>query len=471
MKKEIKIPQISEDADEATVAKVHVSEGDDIRKGDDLIAVESDKASVDIPNEEGDGTVKEIKVSEGDTVHVGDVILILEMAGEDDEEEEEEDSDAADKEEKEKKKGKDKKEKKKPKSDPEDDEGDEKDESEEDEGDSKADEEGDEKEEETDDSEEEGESDEEVEDALEGEQERSEKSGSANAPAAPLARKFARELGIDITDLRSGDPEHRITREDVMAYAKKLIQSAGHRTGGSVEPIELPDFSQWGETEREPLSGIRTAVAKNTTLSWQNIPHVTQHDKADITELQHFREKLAEQDRKLSITALFAKITVEALQKFPRFNSSLDMRNRELILKKYYNLGIAVDTEDGLLMPVIKHADQKSLEELNEELQDLAQKARDRKLKPAEMRGGNFSISNLGGIGGSAFTPVIFPPQVAILGISQPQVEARWLGDEFVPADICTLSLSYDHRVIDGADAARFLRWICEVIEEPLNLL
>lgn len=470
MTKEVKIPQISEDADVATVADVYVSEGDEIKKGDDLIAVESDKATVDIPNEEGDGTVKEIKVSQGDEVHVGDVILILEVEGEGESEAE----------------GEDKEEKPQKKKDTKDSGS----------GD-KAEEEGQEE-----DSEEEGEEEPEEEKKEKGDkQEKKEKDSgdeteqaeeegkegkpkpkaedgdersADDVPAAPLARKFARELGIDIKDLKTDDPEQRITREDVMEYAKKLISQKGggeKKAGEGIEPIQLPDFSQWGETEREPLSGIRAAVAKNTRLSWQNIPHVTQHDRADLTELQRFREKMAEKDHKISITSIFAKICVAALEQFPRFNSSLDLDNRELILKKYINIGIAVDTDDGLLMPVIKNADKKSLDELNGELGQLAAKARDRKLKPEEMKGGNFTISNLGGIGGTAFTPVIFPPQVAILGMSSSSIEPRWIEDEFVPAEMTTLSLSYDHRVIDGADAARFLRWICEVIEEPFNLL
>lgn len=525
MKKEIKIPQISEDADEATVAKVYVSEGDEIKKGDDLIAVESDKASVDIPNEEADGTVKEVKVSEGDTVKVGDVIIILEVEGDDSDSDDDPDSEQEDS-------GEGKKSEKKEKdagseggeedSDPDSDErkeekdGDpdsdrevekerEKEEGKEEDSekdDEKAQEDADKKEEDEDedpDSDRDGEGkepDKKSKEKEDGEKKDKKKSKSdkekdaeedpdsdgdgdpaasaeGDSPSAPLAKKFARELGIDIKDLQGDGREERITREDVMDYARKLIQTGGGKKGapGGVEPIELPDFSQWGDTEREPLSGIRMAVAKNTKLSWQNIPHVTQHDKADLTELQRFREKMAEKDRKLSITAIMAKICVAALEQFPRFNSSLDLENHELILKKYCNIGIAVDTDDGLLMPVIKNAEEKSLDDINKELKELAEKARDRKLKPEEMKGGNFTISNLGGIGGTSFTPVIFPPQVAILGMSKSAIEPVWIEDEFVPAEMTILSLSYDHRVIDGADAARFLRWICEVIEEPFNLL
>lgn len=490
MTKEVKIPQISEDADVATVGKIHVSEGDEIKKGDDLIAVESDKATVDIPNEEGDGTVKEIKVSEGDEVKVGDVILILEMEAEEEGESEDkgegegegESESEGDEEEKDKKKGKKKK-------DSEEEENEEKEESEKDEesDDDEEREKADDKEGDED-KEKEVKAEDEEQDSEESEAEQEGKQGkpepgdnededrdAEDVPAAPLARKFARELGIDIDELKTEDPEQRITREDVMEHAKKLIQQKGgggeRKAAAGVEPIQLPDFSQWGETERQPLSGIRAAVAKNTRLSWQNIPHVTQHDRADLTELQRFREKMAEKDQKISITSVFAKICVAALEQFPMFNSSLDLENRELILKKYYNIGIAVDTDDGLMMPVIKNANQLSLDELNEELVNLAKKARERKLKPEEMKGGNFTISNLGGIGGTAFTPVIFPPQVAILGMSSSSIEPRWIEDEFVPAEMTTLSLSYDHRVIDGADAARFLRWICEVIEEPFNLL
>ncbi len=493
MTKEIKIPQISEDADEATVSKVYVSEGDTIKKGDNLIGVESDKAAVDIPNEEADGTVKEIKVSEGDTVKVGDVILTLETGeGKADEKKDtdKEEDDKKDEEEprEDKSEGSDnnksdgKEDVKKSEEKEEDEDGDkedqeEEDEKEEDEKDEDEEDDGEKKESEDDEvkeDEEKAEKPADKKDEDEGDEMDSEESDSKDegAPAAPLAKKFARELGIEIEDLLGADPEKRVTREDVMAHARKLIQQKGTAAGGGgVQPIELPDFSKWGETEREPLSGIRAAVAKNTTLSWQNIPHVTQHDRADLTELQRFREKMAEKDRKLSITAIMAKICVAALEQFPRFNSSLDMAANELVLKKYINIGIAVDTDDGLLMPVIKNADEKSLDEINEELKNLAEKARNRKLKPDEMKGGNFTVSNLGGIGGSSFTPVIFPPQVAILGMSRSFIEPKWIEDEFVPAEMTTLSLSYDHRVIDGADAARFLRWICEVIEEPFNLL
>ncbi|MDZ7848864.1 MAG: 2-oxo acid dehydrogenase subunit E2 [Owenweeksia sp.] len=454
MTKEIKIPQISEDADVATVADIYVSEGDEVKKGQDLIAVDSDKASVDIPNEEGPGTIKEIKVSEGDEVKVGDVILILEVADEEGGEAPDEEDDQADESREETAKK---------------DQG--KNSSKESEGADK------------DSSQDEKKSQEKEKDTAQKgqveEEEKGEKPGASDdVPAAPLARKFARELGIDLQELKTNDPGQRITREDVMEHAKSMIQSRGGARptqpvkGDGIEPISLPDFSQWGETERVPLSGIRAAVAKNTRLSWQNIPHVTQHDKADMTELQDFRQKLADKDRKPSMTALMTKICTEALKQFPRFNASLDLEERELILKKYYNIAIAVDTDDGLLMPVIKNTDQKSLAEINDELGELAQKARDRKLKQDEMKGGNFDIfqprwnwrdflytRNFSAPGGHI-------GNVAICNQNRCAVE-----DEFLPAEVGALSLSYDHRVIDGADAARFLRWVCEVMEEPFHLL
>lgn len=511
MSKEVKIPKLSEETDTGTVASIYVKEGDTVEEGQDIIGLESDKASMDVPSDSS-GTVKSIKVKEGDEVKVGDVILTLEESGDgeekedkpddegssqdkeeetdesvekekttagkkkkDEEEKEEEDSGSDEPDEKEDPDEEDKKPKKEKEKESDDD-------SEDDDTDEKGrdDKEEDDDEEEKDVDEDSEEKEEkkkpakksEAKDSAEEEDESEEKSATA-----PLAKKFARELGIDIKDLQGDDPEKRITREDVMAHAKKLIterkKDGGEPSvGNGVEPIELPDFSQWGDTEREPLSGIRSAIARNTTLSWQNIPHVTHHDKADLTELHEFLSKTAEEDgQKLSMTAVLTKIAVEALKQFPVFNASLDLSNKEIIFKKYYHVSVAVDTENGLLMPVLKDVDQKSLNKLSQELSDLAEKARSQKLKPEEMKGGNFAISNLGGIGGTSFTPVIFPPQGAILGVSTSQTRAIFIDGEFKPREILPLSLSYDHRLIDGAEAARFLRWICEVIEQPFNLL
>ena len=506
MSKEVKVPQISEDADSGTVADIYVKEGDEIEEGQDIIGLESDKASVDVPSD-ASGKVKSIKVSEGDEVKVGDVILILEDSDDegaseedDSDQEEKEDSEDSDSEKEDEDDSDDASTDSASKDEEEeddDDSGKEKEESEEE--DSAEDEDNDEsKGEEKDKSEKKKSSRDSDEDDEETEEKDSDKSDAStgsdnegasdddeddsddNGPVAPLAKKFARELGVDISEIQGDDPEKRVTREDVMAHAKKMIsaakkggsESSDSKRKGGVPAIELPDFSKWGETEREPLSGIRNAVAKNTITSWQNIPHVTQHDLADLTELHEFLDKTSNEDGvKLSMTAVLTKITVEALKQFPKFNASLDLENKEIVYKKYYHISIAVDTENGLMMPVMQDVDQKPIHKLSEELSELAEKARNQKLKPEEMKGGNFAISNLGGIGGTYFTPVIFPPQAAILGVSSSETRPVWNESEFEPCEILPLSLSYDHRLIDGAEAARFLRWICEVIEQPFNLL
>jgi len=441
MEQAIKIPKISEDADTGIVAEIYVSEGDTIEEGQDIIALDSDKASVNVPAD-ASGEVKSIKLKVGDEAKVGDVILVLEV-----EKEEESDNDQqSEKEEQQEQEEQAASEKK------------EQAEAEKENSPKEAKSQGDEQE-----------KAEEDDDGLE----------SADAPSAPLAKKFARELGVDIIDLETDDAEDRITREDVMAYAKKIIeeksndqkQAAEKGEQQGIAPIELPDFSQYGETEEQPLSGIRLAVAENTVKSWQNIPHVTHHDKANLTQLNDFLKQKEEEGEKLSMTAMMTKIVAAALQNFPKFNASLDMKNRKVIYKKYYHIGIAVDTKEGLLMPVVRDVDQKPLAALSGELGELAEKARNHDLAPDEMKGGNIVVSNLGGIGGTSFTPVIFPPQVAILGISSAEIEAVYNGTEFEPQPMLPLSLSYDHRLIDGAEAARFLRWICEVIEQPFKLL
>ncbi|HKL39551.1 MAG TPA: 2-oxo acid dehydrogenase subunit E2, partial [Cryomorphaceae bacterium] len=211
---------------------------------------------------------------------------------------------------------------------------------------------------------------------------------------------------------------------------------------------------------------------KNTLQSWRHIPHVTQNDKANVSGLEAFLEKQNEKsDEKITLTAILLKVSAEALDEFPNFNASIDLQEKEMVYKKYFHIGVAVDTDDGLLLPVIKDVKEKSIAELAKELSDAAEKAREGKLTADEMKGGNFTISNLGGIGGTGFTPVIFPPQVAILGVSRTQTEAVFKDGEFSPQSMLPLSLSYDHRAVDGAGAARFLRWICESLEQPMNLM
>lgn len=295
-------------------------------------------------------------------------------------------------------------------------------------------------------------------------------------PAAPSVRRFAREIGIDITQVRGSGPKGRITIDDVKAYAKALneqIQKGGIisnvQFGISKEP--LPDFSKWGEIERQPMSNVRRKTAEHLSYAWNTVPHVTQFDKADITEVEKFRKqfgnKVEAAGGKLTVTAILLKIVASALKVFPQFNSSVDMEKNEIIYKKYINIGVAVDTEKGLLVPVIKDVDKKNITQLSVELSEISKKARDKKLSLEEMQGGCFTISNLGGIGGTYFTPIVNTPEVAILGVSKSIIEPVYIDGEFKPRLMLPLSLSYDHRIIDGADAIRFLRWIVNALENP----
>ncbi|HKL31758.1 MAG TPA: 2-oxo acid dehydrogenase subunit E2, partial [Tangfeifania sp.] len=295
----------------------------------------------------------------------------------------------------------------------------------------------------------------------------------SDVPASPSVRRLAREMDVDITKVEGTGPGNRISQEDVKQYAGESEAAPAEKA--ETKAIELPDFSQWGATSRESLTTIRKITSKNVQQSWQTIPHVTQFDEADITELENFRKKYQSKAEKaggkLTVTAILLKIAGFALQKFPRFNASIDSQNEELVYKHYYNVGIAADTPKGLLVPVVRDVNSKSLIDLSVELTELAQKARDKKISPDEMQGGNFTISNLGGIGGTAFTPIVLPPQVAILGVARSAYKPVYVNGELEKRLIIPLSLSYDHRVIDGADGARFLRWICDVIEDPYAIL
>ncbi len=296
-------------------------------------------------------------------------------------------------------------------------------------------------------------------------------------PAAPSIRRFAREIGIDIHQVPGTGVGGRITMDDVKNYARTLhSQKAVTSTIiPGIEAEELPDFSRWGEIERQPMSKVREKTARHLSYAWATIPHVTQFDKADITDLEQLRQRYGKQVEaaggKLTITVILLKIVAYALKKYPQFNASVDLQKFEIIYKKYVNIGVAVDTDRGLLVPVIREVDKKNIVQLSKELSELAQKARDRKLTLAEMQGGNFSISNLGGIGGSGFTPVVNSPEVAILGVSRSEIQQVFRDGEFKARLILPLSLSYDHRLIDGADAARFLRWIAEALENPFKIL
>lgn len=438
MAKEITLPKLSEDADEGRVAEVMVEEGDDVEQDESIIAVESDKATVEVPCPEA-GTVEEIKVSAGDTIKTGDVILLLEV-GESEEKSEEEDKAKEKTEDKESQEEKEKRTEERESKETKE---------EKDKKDEKADE-----------------PDEEGKEIDKEKKETGEK--SKEVPAAPGAKRLAREQGIDLEEITGNGPDGLITEEDVR-------QAAGLNGKGDSPATELPDFSKWGTVERKSLSNIRKATAKQTQASWQAIPHVTQFNEAAISNIRDYidenRKEAKEKGGKLTITAVLTKLIANALHQFPMFNASIDMESEEVILKKYINIGIAADTDEGLLVPIVRDADQKTIIELAVEITELAEKAREGQLSKEDMEGGNMIISNLGGIGGTQFTPVIYHPHVAILGVSEMTPKPVYEDGSFVPKLILPLSLSYDHRLIDGAEGARFLRYICNALEDPYKAL
>ncbi len=293
-------------------------------------------------------------------------------------------------------------------------------------------------------------------------------------PAAPSVRALARELGVDLREVTGTGAGGRISRDDVKAHAKKKIRAAAAGAGGAL-PAELPDFTRWGEIERRPLAGVRRVTAEQMARSWAAIPLVTQFDGADVTQLEAMRKRFNQRpeaaESKLSLTAMALKVTGAALRRFPQFNASLDAAAGEIVYKRYVHIGVAVGTDRGLLVPVIRDADKKGLLELAAELDGAAARARAKKTAPDELRGATFTISNLGGLGTTSFTPLVNWPEVAILGLGRAEIRAVHEEGAFVPRLILPLAVSYDHRLIDGADAARFLRWIAEALEQPLVLL
>lgn len=514
MKKEIKIPDIAENVDEGVIGRILVSKGDQVKEDQPVVEVETDKAATDIPSPYT-GTIDEIKVEEGDEVTVDQVIMIVEVKddGDGDADTDEKDDDKADQAEE----GTEKKKEQ-------DDEGGEdtageeteaeesgkKEKAESGEGESEKDEDDEEapgKEDEgiDEDSEEPGESEEadkeDGEDEAPGEDEEQKKdeaekqpaaSGQKTAgediPAAPSVRRMAREAGVDISEIKGSGPGSRITAEDIEA-AKETTKKEGEKKKGAKpsgekkkagaadreSAIELPDFSKWGETKKEKMNTVRKITARTMTASWQQIPQVTQFDEADITDIEAFRQQhkddYEKQGGKLTVTAILLKIAAFALQKFPRFNSSIDTSDNILVMKQYINIGVAVDTDKGLIVPVIRDTDKKSLADISVETVELAKKARENEISSEELQGGNFTISNLGGIGGTGFTPIVYAPQVAILGVSKASYKQVFMDDRFQQRLVLPLSVTYDHRVIDGADGARFLKWICDVLEDPYALL
>ena len=303
------------------------------------------------------------------------------------------------------------------------------------------------------------------------------KSKKEPAPAAPSVRRIAREAGVDISDVPGSGIGGRISAQDVKEFVAAQGGTAVPDTPAPAlmnVPVQLPDLARWGGIERKPMSGIRRATSVNLSRAWTNIPHVTQCEKADISELDALRRKYSPKAEaaggKLTVTAILIKVIASALKVFPQFNASVDTANEEIIYKNYVHVGVAVDTENGLLVPVIRNADKKNIVELSVELGVAAERARSRKLAPDDMQGGSITITNLGGFGGTYFTPIVNWPEVAILGVSRARMEPVWAKAEkkFEPRLMLPLMVSYDHRIIDGADGVKFLRWVADALEEPI---
>ena len=429
---EFRVPDLGENIESADVINVLVKKGDTISKDQGVIEIETDKATIEVPSSV-EGKIVELNVKSGDKVKVGDVLLKVETSGEAPAE---------------KKKSADKKETSKEK---------------EEKSEAKEEKQGEER-------------NGKVEEMKPGENDDQPPILRGSAPAAPSVRRIARELGVDINKVPGSGEDGRISMDDVKAYVKKIMSGKTEAVGLGIQKEALPDFSKYGKIERVAMSKIREKTATHLSYAWAVTPHVTQFDKTDITEFEKDRKELSkkveEHGAKLTVTGILIKIIAEGLKKFPQFNSSIDMEKKEVIYKKYINIGLAVDTEFGLLVPVIKNADKKNLIEISVELNTLAEKARNKKLSLDEMQGGCFTITNLGGIGGTYFTPIVNSPEVAIIGVSRGNYEPVYNKKDgtFEPRLLLPLSLSYDHRIIDGADAIRFLRWVCEALEEPLKI-
>ncbi len=425
--KDILVPDIG-DFSGVEVIEIIVSPGDTVSIEDPLVSLESDKAAMEIPSEFA-GTIKEIKISMGDSVSQGDLMMTMEVS------EEAAATTPAEK--------KIEPEKKAPKAAP----------------------------------------------APAAEPAPApqraapvataiDEASFSNAHASPAVRKFARELGANLGQINGSGLKGRILKEDIKTFVKQVLTSGaiGAPSGGlSVEPMPEIDFSKFGDIETQPLTKINKLTGKFLHRNWVNIPHVTQFDDVDITELEAFRKELNIEHKdagvKVTMVAFLVKAIASALKEYPRFNSSLDAAGENLILKKYINVGVAMDTPAGLVVPVIKDVGCKSLIDIAKEVIETSVKARDKKLKPADMTGGCISISSLGGIGGTAFTPIVNAPEVAILGVSRAAMKPVYIDGEFVPRLMMPLSLSYDHRVIDGADGARFTTFLGQILADTRRLV
>ena len=425
---EVKVPDMG-DFDDVEIIEVLVAVGDEVAEEDSLITVETDKATMEIPSSHS-GTIKEVKVKVGDTISQGGLVVVLESSGVAAAEVKEEEPKPA------------------PAPTPA---------------------------------------------AVEAPKPapapkvEHKPSPTANinpehfksAHASPAIRKFARDLGVDLSKIDGSGRSARIVKQDVQAFVKKVMSSGGASVNGGaalgVEPMPEIDFSKWGGIETTPLSKINKLTGKFLHRNWVTIPHVTQFDEADITSLEAFRKQsnkdYEKEGVKFTLLSFIMKAVAAGLKKYPRFNSSLDATGENLIMKNYFHVGVAVDTPDGLVVPVVRDVDKKSIVDISIELREISIKARDKKLKPSDMQGGCMSISSLGGIGGTKFTPIVNAPEVAILGVSKADMKPVWNGSEFEPKLMCPLSLSYDHRVVDGADGARFVTYIGQLLADARRLL
>lgn len=447
MAQEFKLPELGENVETGTIANVLVKEGDTVSKDQPVLEIETDKAVAEIPSPFS-GKITSLKVAAGQKVTVGQTIFVIEESSGGGKEAAEEAPAEAEKE-----------------------------------------------------AAQEAPTKREAAPAPQAAQANGDKSASkrpnlqllesATPPkarggavvAAPSVRRLAREMGVDLSKVPTADPNGRVTIEDIRNYADagRRQQSGngnGERDNSAQAAPQAPassgssvDEDKWGSIIREPMSGVRKKTAAFMSDCWSTIPHVTHHDKADITSLEGLRKKHGKRvdaaGGKLTVTSFIIKLLASALQRHPKFNASIDLENEEIIYRQYYHVGVAVDTDYGLLVPVIRDVDQKSVADISAELPELARKARDRKLSLEEMQGATFTLSNLGGFGGTGFTPIISAPQVAILGVSRSAMEPVYTEGVLAPRLMLPLSLSYDHRVIDGADAAKFLRWFAEALEQP----
>lgn len=487
---EFDLPEVAEGVETADIAEIHVAEGDVIEAGQVVLEVETEKAVADIECPHA-GKVVKIHVQEGDSVQIGATLLSIEQSEDAESSESEGDGDdsqqSSDGESAEKSA----------------DEDEQQDETEKSQGDDDSEKSEKKASRRQDDESEKSKSDEKSSDKADSDSGESQREAveqpSADAPAqagrglvraarpegengppppaGPSTRRLARQLGVDLHGVEGSGPGGRITAEDVQKYVRGLTATKVHEVSSPTTGMaQLPDFNKYGVIERKRMSKLARTSAANLSLSWQQIPHVTQHDLVDITELEASRRKFVEVLKKkggpkVTMTAVIIKAAVAALKAFPHVNASLDTQTDELVLKRYYHIGVAVDTEAGLVVPVIRDADQKTILEIAEDLTELAGRARDRKLNMDDMQGGTFTITNLGGIGGTSFTPIVNYPEVAILGMSRTQPQIRLIDGEVQERLMLPLSLSYDHRVVNGADAARFITRIHDSLSDSFQLM